>query len=145
ARTVPVTDRAGGPRARICRGRQVGVLWLCEPVGRPYGAGMEQQTIVTANLGFPRIGADRELKWALEAAWRSGSYDDLRAVAAERRTRHWSPQTERGLGRVPVGDASLYDHVLDAALAVGAVPSRFGGRPFDPESGSDDDLARYFV
>ncbi|MEO6629466.1 MAG: 5-methyltetrahydropteroyltriglutamate--homocysteine S-methyltransferase, partial [Aquihabitans sp.] len=99
----------------------------------------------TANLGFPRVGATRELKWALERAWREDRYDELRATAASLRCRHWTLQRERGIGRVPVGDFSLYDHVLDAALAVGAVPERFGGRPFDPESGDDDDLRRYFM
>ena len=49
------------------------------------------------------------------------------------------------LERVPVGDFSLYDHVLDAALAVGAVPERFGARPVDPVSSNDEDLRRYFV
>ncbi|MFA5565471.1 MAG: 5-methyltetrahydropteroyltriglutamate--homocysteine S-methyltransferase [Acidimicrobiia bacterium] len=99
---------------------------------------------ITANLGFPRIGAARELKWAQEAAWRSGTYDELRATAAELRARHWKLQTERGLSRVPVGDFSLYDQMLDATLAVGAVPERFGGAAFDPEA-DDAGLARYFV
>lgn len=100
---------------------------------------------VTANLGFPRIGAARELKWALEHAWRDGRYDELRATAAALRERHWLLQHDRGIDRVPVGDFSLYDHVLDTALAVGVVPERFGGAPFDPESGNDADLQRYFV
>lgn len=98
----------------------------------------------TANLGFPRIGVARELKRALESAWRSGSYDDLLTTAAELRTRHWALQSTRGVGRIPVGDFSLYDHMLDAALTVGAVPDRFGGKPFDPET-DDDGMARYFV
>ena len=76
---------------------------------------------VTANLGFPRMGADRELKWALESAWRTGSYDELRTVAAELRARHWALQADRGIARIPVGDASYYDQVLDAALAVGGL------------------------
>lgn len=101
--------------------------------------------ITTANLGFPRMGANRELKWALEAAWRSGSYEDLSATARELRSRHWQVQLDRGIGRIPVGDFSLYDHMLDAALALGAVPARFGGIPFDPESGDSADLERYFV
>ncbi|HET8929444.1 MAG TPA: 5-methyltetrahydropteroyltriglutamate--homocysteine S-methyltransferase, partial [Acidimicrobiales bacterium] len=98
-----------------------------------------------ANLGFPRMGSDRELKWALESAWRSGSHDELRSTAAELRARHWQLQQDRGIERIPVGDFSLYDHMLDAALAVGAVPSRFGGEPFDPESDDDADWTRYFV
>ena len=97
-----------------------------------------------ANLGFPRMGAGRELKWALETAWRNGSYDDLRATAADLRARHWQLQADRGIERIPVGDFSYYDQVLDASLAVGAVPARFGGAPFDPDA-SDEGLERYFV
>ena len=99
----------------------------------------------TANLGFPRMGVARELKWALERAWRDDCYDELRTTAATLRARHWMLQRDRDIERVPVGDFSLYDHVLDAALAVGVVPERFGGRPFDPASGNDEDLRRYFV
>jgi 5-methyltetrahydropteroyltriglutamate--homocysteine methyltransferase len=98
----------------------------------------------TANLGFPRMGVARELKWAVEAAWRSGSYDELCTTAADLRARHWRVQAERDIQRIPVGDFSYYDQMLDATLAVGAVPTRFGGSPFDPD-GSDDGLARYFV
>lgn len=100
---------------------------------------------ITANLGFPRMGIARELKWAVERAWRDDRYDELRGTAAALRARHWTLQANRNIDRVPVGDSSLYDHVLDATLAVGAVPERFGGHPFDPSSGSDDDLRRYFV
>ncbi len=99
---------------------------------------------ITANLGFPRMGVARELKWTVEAAWRSGAYDELRSIGAQLRARHWQVQVDRGIERVPVGDFSYYDHVLDAALAVGAVPDRFGGVPFDPDV-SDDAVARYFV
>ena len=95
----------------------------------------------TANLGFPRMGRARELKWAVEAAWRTGSYDELRAIAAELRARHWQVQVDRGIERVPVGDFSHYDQVLDMTLALGAVPARFGGSPFDSEA-SDDGFAR---
>jgi hypothetical protein len=44
---------------------------------------------------------------------------------------HWKLQAERGVERVAVGDFSYYDHVLDTAVMVGAVPARFGGEPFD--------------
>ena len=98
----------------------------------------------SANLGFPRMGVGRELKWALEAAWRSGSYDELRATAAALRARHWQVQADRGIERIPVGDFSYYDHMLDATLAVGAVPARFGGTAFDADT-SDDGLDRSFV
>ncbi|HET6786988.1 MAG TPA: hypothetical protein VFH49_03445, partial [Aquabacterium sp.] len=44
----------------------------------------------THNLGFPRIGARRELKFALESYWRGeSSRDELQAVGAQLRQRHW--------------------------------------------------------
>ncbi len=100
---------------------------------------------IATNLGFPRMGRDRELKWALERHWR-GDLDaaSLLAVASGLRREHERLQADRGLGRVPVGDFSLYDHVLDTAVTLGAVPARFGA-PFDLASGSSEALARYFT
>jgi 5-methyltetrahydropteroyltriglutamate--homocysteine methyltransferase len=73
------------------------------------------------------MGIDRELKWALEKYWRGEIAEaDLAATAAELRKRHWAVQAEAGLDLVPVGDFSLYDHVLDMAAMLGAVPPRFG-------------------
>ena len=100
---------------------------------------------IAANLGFPRMGSDRQLKWALEKYWR-GELDaaDLAAAAAELRRSHWRLQHDRGIERIPVGDFSLYDQVLDTAVALGAVPDRFGA-PFDLAGWSADALARYFT
>src|SRR5690625_2043222 len=85
------------------------------------------------NLGFPRIGAQRELKFALEAFWRGEqSAADLEATAAELRRRHW--QQQAGLDWVPVGDFSLYDQVLDMSFTLGNVPQRVrqpGGSELD--------------
>ncbi len=79
------------------------------------------------NLGFPRIGARRELKWALENYWQgTTTRAELLETARELRTRHWQWQKEAGLESVPVGDFSLYDHVLDHSVMLGAVPERFG-------------------
>ncbi|HEX7132977.1 MAG TPA: 5-methyltetrahydropteroyltriglutamate--homocysteine S-methyltransferase [Iamia sp.] len=102
---------------------------------------------VTANLGFPRMGVARELKRALERGWRGDDPGavELTRTAAELRARHWALQVDAGLGRVPVGDFTLYDHVLDTALALGVVPERFGGAPFDPASGTAADVDRYFA
>jgi 5-methyltetrahydropteroyltriglutamate--homocysteine methyltransferase len=89
-------------------------------------------TLATATLGFPRIGAKRELKRALEAYW-SGKLDDVtfeRSVGEIRRAR-WLRQKHHGVAVVPSNDFSLYDHVLDTCCLVGAVPPRFrhGGGP----------------
>ncbi|OWY38442.1 5-methyltetrahydropteroyltriglutamate--homocysteine S-methyltransferase [Xenophilus sp. AP218F] len=78
-------------------------------------------------LGFPRIGAKRELKTLLENYWKE-AIDEAALLqgARELRQRHWLLQKGAGAQLLPVGDFSLYDHVLDAQLLVGAVPPRFG-------------------
>ena len=95
--------------------------------------------MVTHSLGFPRMGLGRELKTALEAYW-SGRLDavGLETTAAALRLRHWTLQRAAGIDLVPVGDFSLYDHLLDTALAFGVIPPRHG-RPGDPV-----DLEAYF-
>ncbi|HEY3498986.1 MAG TPA: 5-methyltetrahydropteroyltriglutamate--homocysteine S-methyltransferase [Polyangiaceae bacterium] len=75
------------------------------------------------NLGFPRIGAQRELKFALEKHWKGTlSHEELELVGAELRKRAWQRQSK--LDWAPVGDFSFYDHVLDASVLVGNLPAR---------------------
>jgi len=83
--------------------------------------------MITSNLGFPRIGAHRELKFGLERYW-SGEWNEeqLQTAARNLREAHWSLQAGAGIGQIPSNDFSLYDHVLDAAVMVGAIPARFG-------------------
>jgi len=77
----------------------------------------------THNLGFPRIGAQRELKFALEAYWKGeSSRGELEAVGATLRRRHWHQQAV--LDRAPVGDFSFYDQVLDTSFLFGNLPER---------------------
>ena len=73
------------------------------------------------------MGLARELKKALEKFW-SGQGDErsLRDEAARIRRQHWETQAAAGIDFIPCGDFSLYDHVLDTAVMVGAVPSRYG-------------------
>lgn len=82
-------------------------------------------TTVT-NLGFPRIGARRELKQALESHWR-GDTDvaQLQATAAGLRARHWRLQRDAGVDVPPSNDFSLYDQVLDTAFLFDAIPQRY--------------------
>ncbi|WP_084128519.1 5-methyltetrahydropteroyltriglutamate--homocysteine S-methyltransferase [Demequina sp. NBRC 110055] len=82
-------------------------------------------------LGYPRIGRMRELKKALESFWKGASTaDDLEAAAKDLRLATYARLAELGLG---ADDASLpsnfsfYDHMLDAAVTFGAVPTRFEG------------------
>ena len=83
-------------------------------------------------LGYPRIGPNRELKRAVERYW-AGSLDQagLRMVAAGLRRDTWTGLRAAGLGSVPGNTFSYYDHVLDTALTVGAVPARFAALGLD--------------
>lgn len=89
--------------------------------------------------GYPRVGAKRELKFAIEAFWKGNkSESELRQVAADIRQQNWATQISAGADLLPVGDFSFYDHVLDTVCALGAIPARFG---FDP---ADLSLNQYF-
>ena len=77
----------------------------------------------THNLGYPRIGAKRELKFALERYWKSEINEtELKNTAKQLRQQHWQQQSELDL--LPVGDFSLYDQVLDMSFALGNIPQR---------------------
>ncbi len=93
----------------------------------------------TATLGYPRIGSRRELKRALESYWRGASTEqELEAVARRVRREAWQVQAAQGITDVPSNDFSLYDHVLDTACLVGAIPERVRRL-------SDTELDRYFL
>ena len=78
-------------------------------------------------LGFPRIGAQRELKFALEAYWRGDiSAHTLEETGKELRARHWQQQANAGLDMVTVGDFAWYDQVLNTLALLGALPERLG-------------------
>ena len=78
------------------------------------------------NLGFPRIGADRELKKALEAYWKGDlTQAALQAVGRDLRAKHWQLQKDAGIDLLPVGDFAWYDQVLGHSLALGVIPERF--------------------
>ncbi|WP_372965994.1 5-methyltetrahydropteroyltriglutamate--homocysteine S-methyltransferase [Marinobacter sp.] len=77
----------------------------------------------THNLGFPRIGNQRELKFALERYWAGRQTEQELADTSEKlRHRHWQQQSD--LDFVPVGDFSLYDQVLDMSVTLGNLPTR---------------------
>lgn len=83
---------------------------------------------LATSLGYPRIGAERELKRALEAFWsKRSSADQLQSAAHDLRGRHWQTMKAAGLDHIPCNDFALYDHVLDMAIALGAVPQRYRG------------------
>lgn len=94
----------------------------------------------TANLGFPRIGANRELKKAVENYWKKTSNAaDLQKTAAEIRAKNWQMQKAAGLDFIPSNDFSFYDQILDHIALFGAIPSRFNF------NASNVDLDLYFA
>ena len=82
--------------------------------------------IKTHSLGYPRIGAHRELKKATEAYWKGQvSLDELLATGRSLRQAHWETQRAAGIDLIPVNDFSFYDQVLDMSCLLGNVPPRF--------------------
>ncbi|MGD9650533.1 MAG: 5-methyltetrahydropteroyltriglutamate--homocysteine S-methyltransferase, partial [Dongiaceae bacterium] len=96
--------------------------------------------VTAANLGFPRIGAKRELKNALESFWHGESSEaELQKTAKELRARHWQLQKEKAIGQIPCNDFSFYDQVLDMIALTGAVPAVYGHK------GGNVALSTYFA
>jgi 5-methyltetrahydropteroyltriglutamate--homocysteine methyltransferase len=92
----------------------------------------------TAVLGFPRIGADRVLKRALEEHWAGrSSAAELDAIARTLRAQHLQTGRAAGIDVLPVGDFALYDHVLDTAEMAGIVAGRHRGDRFLAARGAD--------
>ncbi len=102
-------------------------------------------------LGYPRIGANRELKVALERYW--NAKEDARALfdtARDIRARNWKDQSAAKLDVVTVGDFSLYDHVLDMSVRLGNIPARIRGTAGTAAAEAagavpGGDLDRYFL
>jgi 5-methyltetrahydropteroyltriglutamate--homocysteine methyltransferase len=82
--------------------------------------------MLTNNLGYPRIGSNRELKKACESYW-SGktTIQNLVQVGRDIRKHNWELQKEAGIDLIPSNDFSFYDQVLDHSLMVGAIPKRY--------------------
>ncbi len=88
--------------------------------------------------GFPRIGERRELKKVLESYWRGEeSFEGVKKVSDELKTRHWSYQKGAGIDAISINDFSLYDQTLDMVETLGLVPDRF--------KDIEDSVERYFA
>ncbi|TWP29846.1 5-methyltetrahydropteroyltriglutamate--homocysteine S-methyltransferase [Apibacter muscae] len=97
----------------------------------------------THNLGYPRIGSDRELKKACESYWAGKiSIHDLVKVGKTIRNQNWETQKNLGMDWIPSNDFSFYDHVLDTSLMLGAIPKRYN-KILENQSNSELDL--YFA
>jgi 5-methyltetrahydropteroyltriglutamate--homocysteine methyltransferase len=88
---------------------------------------MSLLSLPVATLGTPRIGPRRELKLALESYWAGKSNEaQLLEAAAGLRAANWARQKSLGATIIPSNDFSLYDHVLDTSVMVGAIPEIYG-------------------
>ncbi|WP_050384068.1 5-methyltetrahydropteroyltriglutamate--homocysteine S-methyltransferase [Bradyrhizobium pachyrhizi] len=88
---------------------------------------MTSLSVPVATLGTPRIGPRRELKLALESFWAGKiSEQQLLEAAAGLRVANWARQKSLGATIIPSNDFSLYDHVLDTSVMVGAIPEAYG-------------------
>ncbi len=80
----------------------------------------------THNLGYPRIGSNRELKKACEQYW-AGKIDqaELNNIALKIKEENWQTQLDAGIDLIPCNDFSFYDQVLDTSLLLGVIPPRY--------------------
>lgn len=82
--------------------------------------------IKVSNLGYPRLGENREWKKLIESYWAGDiSQEELQAQAKDLRLEFLKKQADAGLDFIPVGDFSLYDHILDLSVQFGIIPKRF--------------------
>lgn len=97
-------------------------------------------TVTVANLGFPRIGPRRELKFALESFWAGKITEaELKDLAAGLRAAAWARQKAIGVDVIPSNDFSFYDQVLDTSVMIGAIPELYR------TLGAPDSLKVYFA
>ena len=83
-------------------------------------------SIKTSVIGFPRIGKNRELKFASEKFFKGEiSEAELQKVAAEIRQYGWQKQKAAGIDFIPSNDFSFYDNVLDTAFLLNVIPERY--------------------
>jgi len=100
--------------------------------------------MLTNNLGYPRVGARRELKKACEQYWTGQiTRQQLFLVAKNLRETHWRLQQQAGINLIPCNDFSFYDHVLDTSLLLGVIPERYTPVVTDVQDKAEIDL--YFA
>jgi len=91
-------------------------------------------TIKTSNLGFPRLGRKREWKKAIEGYWSNKfDLDTLHQQLTDLHKENLLLQKNYNLSSIPVGDFSLYDHILDTSLLFNIIPKRFQGRTINDD------------
>ncbi len=82
--------------------------------------------MIIHNLGYPRIGDKRQLKFALESYWSGKStLNDLKETAREIRYQNLQTQLNAGINLLPVNDFAYYDQMLNMSTLLGVIPPRF--------------------
>ena len=100
---------------------------------------MKRQFMTTSIVGYPRIGAKRELKFAIEKFFKKElSESELQEVAKAQRELNWQTQFKAGIDYIPSNDFSFYDTTLDTAFALNIVPERYQALGISP-------LEKYFA
>lgn len=100
--------------------------------------------MLTQNLGFPRIGGQRQLKKACENYWAGKiGQSELLQVARKIKEENWQTQLDAGIDLIPCNDFSLYDQVLDTSLLLGAIPQRYA--PLQSLTNESKELDIYFA
>lgn len=103
---------------------------------------------LTATIhGFPRIGGQREIKFACEKYWAGTiTAEQLLETGSQLRAHNWTILAKAGLTSVPCNDFSFYDSMLDTAIMLGAIPSRYSELEAAADSGGDQEkLDLYFA
>lgn len=95
--------------------------------------------MITHNLGYPRIGQNREIKKAVEGYWAGRvTHDQLKWIVTAQKRENWLLQEDSGIELIPSNDFSLYDQVLDLAFTLNAIPPRYDNLPRDDEQTKTD-------
>jgi 5-methyltetrahydropteroyltriglutamate--homocysteine methyltransferase len=99
--------------------------------------------MLTQNLGYPRIGSQRELKKVCENYWAGKTgLKNVLTVGKAIRYENWQLQKSAGIDLIPSNDFSFYDHVLDHSFMFGAIPKRYHGVIQQP---GHEELDLYFA
>ncbi len=87
---------------------------------------MEEINMNTSVTGYPRIGKDRELKFASEKYF-AGEIGEAELLAAAKEIRKGDllAQKEAGITYISSNDFSFYDNVLDTAFLFNVIPQRY--------------------
>lgn len=100
--------------------------------------------MLTQNLGYPRIGGQRQLKKAAEKFWAGKiTLKALKEVATEIREANWQTQLNAGIDLIACNDFSFYDQMLDTSLLLGAIPERY--HPLVSDTTEEGKMDLYFA